>query len=163
MQCKALSPRALEGSTLVTTWATNRSTPPTALACLLGTPAAPVAMCRRPCPCPPHTSTHQPPPQAMLSIGAAMMGAAHVVGVDVDDDALRIARRNAEQYGEPLPVRGVGGGVRAQGVWSEGGACRVGLQGTRVCVCRPLIDTLLVLRCTVLRCRSTLCGATSPR
>ena len=70
----------------------------------------------------------------MLSIGAAMLGASHVVGVDVDDDALRIARRNAEQYDEPLPVRGVGWWV-----WRVGcvqGGVTGGAQGadTKVCV-----------------------------
>ncbi|EFN52561.1 hypothetical protein CHLNCDRAFT_138547 [Chlorella variabilis] len=41
---------------------------------------------------------------AMLSIGAAMLGALHVVGVDVDGDALRVAQQNAEEYEEPLPI-----------------------------------------------------------
>ena len=41
----------------------------------------------------------------MLSIGAAMLGALHVVGVDVDDDALRIAQQNVDEYEDPLPVR----------------------------------------------------------
>lgn len=41
----------------------------------------------------------------MLSIGAAMLGALHVVGVDVDDDALRVARQNVDEYEDPLPVR----------------------------------------------------------
>lgn len=42
--------------------------------------------------------------QAMLSIGAAMLGARHVVGVDVDEDALRIAQQNVDEYEDPLPV-----------------------------------------------------------
>ena len=42
----------------------------------------------------------------MLAIGAAMLGALHVVGVDVDDDALRIAQQNVEEYEDHLPVRG---------------------------------------------------------
>ncbi|KAL4420403.1 hypothetical protein ABPG75_010059 [Micractinium tetrahymenae] len=41
---------------------------------------------------------------AMLSIGAAMLGAQHVIGVDVDDDALRIAQENVDEYEDPLPV-----------------------------------------------------------
>ena len=41
----------------------------------------------------------------MLAIGAAMMGALHVVGVDVDDDALRIAQQNVDEYEDHLPVR----------------------------------------------------------
>lgn len=43
----------------------------------------------------------------MLSIGAAMLGAAHVVGVDVDGDALATALSNVGEYDDPLPV-GVG-------------------------------------------------------
>jgi putative methylase len=34
-----------------------------------------------------------------LAIGAALMGSEHVVGVDVDDDALKLARLNAEEVG----------------------------------------------------------------
>lgn len=41
---------------------------------------------------------------AMLSIGAAMLGALHVVGVDVDDDALRIAQANVEEYEDHLAI-----------------------------------------------------------
>jgi hypothetical protein len=40
----------------------------------------------------------------MLSIGAAMLGAQHVLGVDLDDDALRIAQQNVGEYEEALPV-----------------------------------------------------------
>jgi predicted RNA methylase len=40
----------------------------------------------------------------MLSIGAAMLGAQHVVGIDVDDDALRVAQQNVEEFADPLPV-----------------------------------------------------------
>lgn len=43
--------------------------------------------------------------QAMLAIGAAMLGAQHVVGVDVDEDALRVAQQNVEEYEDYLPVR----------------------------------------------------------
>lgn len=50
--------------------------------------------------------------QAMLSIGAAMLGAQHVVGLDLDDDALRIAQQNVDEYEDPLPVRRVGGQAR---------------------------------------------------
>lgn len=41
---------------------------------------------------------------AMLSIGAAMLGAQHVLGVDLDDDALRIAQQNVGEYEEALPI-----------------------------------------------------------
>ncbi len=40
----------------------------------------------------------------MLSIGAAMLGAQHVVGVDVDEDALRVAQQNVDEYEDELPV-----------------------------------------------------------
>lgn len=42
----------------------------------------------------------------MLSIGAAMLGAQHVVGVDVDEDALRTAQQNVDEYEDYLPVSG---------------------------------------------------------
>ncbi|MFQ6076704.1 MAG: METTL5 family protein [Candidatus Bathyarchaeia archaeon] len=35
----------------------------------------------------------------VLAIGAALMGAKHVVGVDIDDDAIAVAVRNAEAAG----------------------------------------------------------------
>ncbi|KAG2489136.1 hypothetical protein HYH03_012362 [Edaphochlamys debaryana] len=45
---------------------------------------------------------------AMLSIGAALLGARHVVGVDVDPEALAQAADNAAQFedeeGRPLPI-----------------------------------------------------------
>lgn len=41
---------------------------------------------------------------AMLSIGAAMLGAQHVVGVDVDDNALQVAQQNVDEYDDPLPI-----------------------------------------------------------
>lgn len=40
----------------------------------------------------------------MLSIGAAMLGACHVVGIDVDADALEVAQANVGEYEDPLPV-----------------------------------------------------------
>jgi len=40
----------------------------------------------------------------MLSIGAAMLGAGHVIGVDVDPDALRTALENIESYEDHLPI-----------------------------------------------------------
>ncbi len=48
--------------------------------------------------------------QAMLSIGAAMLGACHVLGIDVDADALEVAQANVAEYEDELPVRvdGVG-------------------------------------------------------
>ena len=51
-----------------------------------------------------------------------MLGALHVVGVDVDGDALRVAQQNAEEYEEPLPV-----GWQALLVCGRACAC--------VCVC----------------------------
>ena len=41
--------------------------------------------------------------QGMLGIGAAMLGSSHVIGVDVDADALQTAQGNCEQY-EDLQV-----------------------------------------------------------
>ena len=41
---------------------------------------------------------------AMLAIGAAILGACHVVGVDIDDDALEIARANIDEFDDPLPI-----------------------------------------------------------
>ena len=40
----------------------------------------------------------------MLSIGAAMLGSPHVIGVDIDDDALQIAQENCDQF-EGLQVK----------------------------------------------------------
>lgn len=39
----------------------------------------------------------------MLSIGAALLGASHVLGIDLDADALDTARENCEAF-EDLPV-----------------------------------------------------------
>lgn len=39
----------------------------------------------------------------MLGIGAAMLGSLHVIGVDIDDDALQTAQENCQQY-EDLQV-----------------------------------------------------------
>ena len=36
--------------------------------------------------------------QGMLSIGAAMLGSPHVIGIDIDDDALCTAQENCEQF-----------------------------------------------------------------
>ena len=52
----------------------------------------------------------------MLSIGAAMLGACHVLGIDVDSDALEVAQANVAEYEDELPVGRAGGRV--------GGACR---------------------------------------
>lgn len=41
---------------------------------------------------------------AMLSIGAAILGACHVVGVDIDADALENAQANIEEFEDPLPI-----------------------------------------------------------
>ena len=34
----------------------------------------------------------------MLGIGAAMLGSAHVIGIDIDEDALQTAQENCQQY-----------------------------------------------------------------
>ena len=34
-----------------------------------------------------------------------MLGAQHVIGVDVDEDALRTAQQNVDEYEDRLPVR----------------------------------------------------------
>lgn len=39
----------------------------------------------------------------MLAIGAALLGACHVIGIDVDSDALETAQDNMDQF-EDLPV-----------------------------------------------------------
>lgn len=36
--------------------------------------------------------------QGMLSIGAAMLGSSHVIGLDVDSDALKTATANVEEF-----------------------------------------------------------------
>ncbi len=40
----------------------------------------------------------------MLSIGAALLGAGHVLGVDCDADALNVALDNCEEF-EGIPVK----------------------------------------------------------
>eukprot|EP00879_Flechtneria_rotunda_P025023 GHRR01026555.1.p1 GENE.GHRR01026555.1~~GHRR01026555.1.p1 ORF type:complete len:187 (+),score=56.65 GHRR01026555.1:799-1359(+) len=40
----------------------------------------------------------------MLAIGAALLGSPHVIGMDVDTDALEQAQSNCEQFEDPLPV-----------------------------------------------------------
>lgn len=40
----------------------------------------------------------------MLSIGAALLGAQHVIGIDIDADALRIAKENIEEFEDSLPI-----------------------------------------------------------
>lgn len=40
----------------------------------------------------------------MLSIGAAILGAQHVIGIDVDIDALDIAVANVQEFEEALPI-----------------------------------------------------------
>jgi predicted RNA methylase len=47
---------------------------------------------------------HQTVPQGMLAIGAALLGSPCVIGLDVDDDALQVAKDNCEQFEDPLPV-----------------------------------------------------------
>lgn len=40
----------------------------------------------------------------MLSIGAAMLGAGHVIGIDIDQDALDTALENISEYEDDLPI-----------------------------------------------------------
>jgi len=40
----------------------------------------------------------------MLAIGAAALGACHVLGVDIDTDALEAAQSNCDGFDEPLPI-----------------------------------------------------------
>ena len=49
----------------------------------------------------------------MLSIGAAILGACHVIGVDVDSDALEIARDNIDEFDDPLPIDLIQSSVQA--------------------------------------------------
>ena len=42
--------------------------------------------------------------QGMLGIGAAMLGSSHVIGIDIDADALQTAQENCDQF-EDLQVR----------------------------------------------------------
>lgn len=49
----------------------------------------------------------------MLSIGAAILGACHVIGVDLDTDALEIARENIDEFEDPLPIDLVQSSVQA--------------------------------------------------
>lgn len=41
--------------------------------------------------------------QGMLSIGAALLGSCHVIGIDIDSDALATAQSNVEAF-EDLQV-----------------------------------------------------------
>ncbi len=45
-------------------------------------------------------------PQGMLSIGCALLGASHVIGLELDADALEVAQDNVQQFEDPLPVSG---------------------------------------------------------
>lgn len=45
--------------------------------------------------------------QGMLSIGAAILGSPHVLGLDIDPEALDVAQSNCEEWEDPLPVRAV--------------------------------------------------------
>ncbi len=42
--------------------------------------------------------------QGMLSIGCALLGASHVLGLEIDQDAIEVALDNVDQYEDPLPV-----------------------------------------------------------
>lgn len=51
---------------------------------------------------------------AMLSIGAAILGACHVIGIDLDSDALEIAKENIDQFEDPsLPIDLIQSSVQA--------------------------------------------------
>lgn len=41
--------------------------------------------------------------QGMLGIGAAVLGASHVLGIDLDPDALEVAQSNCDDF-DDLPV-----------------------------------------------------------
>lgn len=40
----------------------------------------------------------------MLSLACALMGASHVIGYDIDEDALGLANANKDDYEDDLPV-----------------------------------------------------------
>ncbi len=68
-------------------------------------------------------------PQGMLSVGCALLGASHVLALELDTDALQQAVENVEQFDEPLPVRAYvaaerGGGLR-QGPATMGVCCHL--------------------------------------
>ena len=48
----------------------------------------------------------------MLAVGAALLGSPHVLGIDIDPDALEVAQSNCDQFEDDLPVsradRGLG-------------------------------------------------------
>jgi rRNA N6-adenosine-methyltransferase METTL5 len=51
---------------------------------------------------------------AMLSIGAAILGACHVIAIDLDSDALEIAKENIDEFEDPpLPIDLVQSSVQA--------------------------------------------------
>jgi predicted RNA methylase len=50
----------------------------------------------------------------MLSVGAAILGACHVIGVDLDSDALEIAKENIDEFEDPpLPIDLIQSSVQA--------------------------------------------------
>jgi predicted RNA methylase len=50
----------------------------------------------------------------MLSIGAAILGACHVIGIDLDSDALEIAKENIDEFEDPpLPIDLIQSSVQA--------------------------------------------------
>ena len=51
------------------------------------------------------THSRHTAPQGMLAIGAALLGSSHVLGVDIDLDALELAQQNCDDFDDPLPVR----------------------------------------------------------
>ena len=53
-----------------------------------------------------------------MSIGAAMLGSPHVIGIDIDDDALQIAQENCDQF-EGLQVIYLGCRVTKQAMTSH--------------------------------------------
>ena len=55
--------------------------------------------------------------QGMLSVGAALLGASHVLGLDLDPEALEVAQENCQDFDGPLPVRHDGSGAMCGMAW----------------------------------------------
>jgi hypothetical protein len=63
----------------------------------------------------------------MLSVGSALLGAAHVVGLEIDCDALEVATANVQQFTDPpLPVRPDTGGSTAGRMHCSNSLHRIG-------------------------------------
>lgn len=81
-------------------------------------------------------------PQAMLSIGAALLGSPYVLGVDIDEEALEVAQSNVDElFDGELPVGGW---------WASGRAVRCAVPR---CVCYDA-------PCNNLSCGRGLCATT---